>query len=180
MDIPVLTSTAFLTVLLAIGLVFFIRASSKDRTQVVKLITNQPEQTLKEQLNAYFSQRAYRVDSIDPEQNRVTFSGLVRPSLFLAVFVSLLAGVGILCLALVLAMLYPAAAPVFPALVLLAPGAGVFYWKTAGRPETVVLSVETLADTDALSQNVLTVTAHRDELLELQTALQLTPCDTDD
>lgn len=173
MDSAVLSSTAFLTVLLGIGLMFFIRASTKDRTEVVQLVTTESEDSILERLRSYFLERAYRVVSIDPDENQVTFEGVVRPSYFLAIFLTVLAGIGILCLALVLALLFPAGARFFPVLVVLAPGAGLFYWKRSERPEQVSLQIDTRQTDSFQAERVLTVTAHRDELAELQRSLQL-------
>ena len=158
-----------------VGLFFFIRASVKDRTQQVKLIAEEPEESLLGQLQEYFDQRAYRVAAVDPAQNQVTFEGFVRPSLFLAIFLTLLAASGLLCFALVLSLLYPSLSNLFLALILLAPAAGVFYWKKAGRLEQVGLKVEALPDRGKGGQSLITVTAHRDELLQLQQALPLKP-----
>ena len=158
-----------------VGLFFFIRASVKDRTQQVKLIAEEPEESLLGQLQEYFDQRAYRVAAVDPAQNQVTFEGFVRPSWFLAIFLTLLAASGLLCFALVLSLLYPSLSNLFLALILLAPAAGVFYWKKAGRLEQVGLKVEALPDRGKGGQSLITVTAHRDELLQLQQALPLKP-----
>lgn len=177
MSNPILSSTFFLTLLLAIGLFFFIRASVKDRTQLVTLTSEQPEVSLIEQLQQYFAQRAYRVTAVNPEQHQVTFEGQVRPSWFLAVFLSLLAAIGILCLVLVLAMLSPGWSTGLWFLVLLAPLAGIFYWRGAARPEQVLLTVEPTPEATAASQSRITVTAHRDEILALQRLLSLQPLD---
>ncbi len=158
-----------------VGLFFFIRASVKDRTQQVKLIAEEPEESLLGQLQEYFDQRAYRVAAVDPGQNQVTFEGFVRPSWFLAIFLTLLAASGLLCFVLVLSLLYPSLSNLFLALILLAPAAGVFYWKKAGRLEQVGLKVEALPDRGKVGQSLITVTAHRDELLQLQQALPLKP-----
>jgi hypothetical protein len=172
MQTPILTSTAFLTALLAVGLFFFIRASAKDRTEVAKLLADQQGPPLLERLQQYFVERAYRLTSVDAEKNRVVYEGMVRPSLFLAVFLSSLAAVGLLCLALVLALAFPNLSQVVPVLVLLAPTAGVFYWRKSKRPEQVSLQVETLEGGES-AQSLLTVTGHRDELAELRQALGL-------
>ncbi|NJR60778.1 MAG: cofactor assembly of complex C subunit B [Cyanobacteria bacterium CRU_2_1] len=174
MQTPILVSTALLTALLAVGLFFFIRASAKDRTEVTKLIAEQQGEPLLEQLQQYFTQRAYRIAAVDAAQNRVTFEGLVRPSAFLAVFLTFLAAIGILCLALVLSFAFPNAAGL-PMLVLLAPLAGIFYWRSARRPEQVSLQVEALSDADTPPRSLLVVTAHRDELAEMQRSLSLKP-----
>ncbi|XTZ11367.1 MAG: cofactor assembly of complex C subunit B, partial [cyanobacterium endosymbiont of Rhopalodia yunnanensis] len=41
MNLPVLSSTFFLTLLLMMGLFFFIRASAKDRTERIKLTSRE-------------------------------------------------------------------------------------------------------------------------------------------
>lgn len=173
MNTTVLSSTFLLTLLLAVGLFFFIRASVKDRTEQVRLIAQEPEESLLTRLQQYFDQRAYRVAAIDAVTHQVTFQGFVRPSWFLAIFLTLLAACGILCLSLVLSLLYPTLTYPFFALVLLAPVAGVFYWKKAGRSEQVFLTVEAVPTQTTGSQSLLTVTAHRDEVHELKQALKL-------
>lgn len=175
MNTTVLSSTFLLTLLLAVGLLFFIRASVKDRTQQVKLIAEEPEESLLKRLQQYFDQRAYRVVAVDAATNQVTFQGFVRPSWLLAIFLTVLAALGILCLSLVLSLLYPRFTSLFLGLVLVAPAAGVFYWKKAGRIEQVSLSVETEPTQTANTQSLITVTAHRDELQQLQQALKLKP-----
>lgn len=175
MDLPVLASTVLLTLLLGVGLFFFIRASVKDRTEVMKLMSEGEQTPFLETLQKYFNERAYTLSAVDAASNKVVYEGTVRPSLFLAIFLSVLAGVGLLCLALVLAILFPKAQVVLPVLTLLAPAAGIFYWKQAGRRERVALQVEAV-QTDSLSPvNVLTVQAHRDELIQLQRSLNLLP-----
>lgn len=166
---PVIASTLLLTVLLMIGLFFFIRASVKDRTQEMRLLSEQPEDSLMSQLRQYFEQRSYRVAAIDATRNQVTFEGIVRPSVFLAVFLSLLASVGALCLVLVLSMVLPDWSNFWWGLLLISPLAGIFYWKGAERVEQVALKLEPGTE----SQSVITVKAHRDELAELQRSLEL-------
>ena len=182
MNDSVIVSTLVLTVLLMVGLFFFIRASTKDRTQQVTLISEQPEDSLLSQLRQYFGQRAYRVAAIDAAANQVTFEGKVRPSLFLAIFLSVLAAVGMLCLMLVLSMVLPNWSTLWIGLLLLSPLAGVFYWRGAERVEQVSLTIKTLSPESAprvaqdpthASKSVITVTAHRDELAELRRALSL-------
>lgn len=177
MSTTILSSTFLLTLLLAVGLFFFIRASVKDRTEQVRLIAQQPEASLFSQLQQYFQTRAYRVTALDAEKNQVTFQGFVRPSWFLAIFLTLLALCGILCLVLVLSQLFPQAGGIFLVLLLLAPAAGIFYWQKAARPEIVSLKVEAVVGEGNDTQSILTVTAHRDELASLQQALQLKTCE---
>lgn len=175
MDTAVLASTFLLSLLLLVGLIFFIKASVKDRIEEAKFVVNQPEDTLLSHLQTYFSDRAYQVKAIDAALNQVTFEGFVRPSVFLAVFLTLLAGCGGLCLALVLSTVVPKLSYLFLSLVLLSPLAGKFYWNQAGRPEQVVLRLTSPSTAEPLLQHQLTVTAHRDELAELQRALDLQP-----
>jgi Flp pilus assembly protein TadB len=161
-------STFLLTVLLAIGLFFFIRASVKDRTEVITLVSPAAEDKILEHLQQYFQQRAYQVVTIDGEKNQVTLEGFVAPSLFLAIFLSFLAACGLFCLALVLSFLYPSQASIFLWLTLLAPVAGVFYWQKAGRLEQVALKLDSPTTQTARPESIITITAHRDELIELQ------------
>lgn len=173
MSTSVIPSTFFLTLLMAIGLVFFIRASVKDRTQVITLASKQSEVSLLTQLQQYFDQRAYRVISLDAAKNEVVFEGTVRPSLFLAGFLTLLAAVGALCLVLMLSYLVSDLSKIWLGLLLLPPLAGVFYWRGAERSEQVSLRVESMPDADAGTKSLITVKAHRDELAELQRILGL-------
>ncbi len=172
MNSPILISTLFLTILLTIGLFFFIRASVKDRTQQIDFTAELPQDALLDQLQTYFTQRAYQITAVNPQQQQITFEGFVRPSWFLAIFLSLLLALGILCLSLVLSLLYPNLSSAFLALTLVSPVAGIFYWQKAGRIEKVSLQVKSSPPTPS-SKNIITVTAHRDELLQLQQALQL-------
>lgn len=172
---PVLSSIFFLTMVLLIGLFFFIRASVKDRTEQVRLVSNQTEAILMGQLRQYFAQRAYQVTHIDPNQDQITFEGFVRPSFFLAIFLTCLAALGLFCLALPLSLLVDGLTPLF-GLIVLAPLTGLFYWKNAGRQEQVLLKVESLAAETAegvVGKSVIMVTAHRDELEALQETLAL-------
>lgn len=179
MDTPVISSTLFLTILLGIGLFFFIRASVKDRTERVKLASARSQEALLEALQQYFIGRAYQpapptISEGNPHgPYQLTFDGFVRPSLFLAFFLSGLAAMGLLCLSLVLAMLFPEYSYLFLGLMLLAPVAGVFYWQKAGRYEQVILQLEANPTPNTQTQSLVTVTAHRDELLSLQNTLSL-------
>ena len=65
MDTAVLPSTFVLTLLLAVGLFFFIKASVKDRIEQVKLASESAQESLLTQLQEYFASRAYRVAAVD-------------------------------------------------------------------------------------------------------------------
>ncbi|QQE65419.1 hypothetical protein GFS31_21070 [Leptolyngbya sp. BL0902] len=161
----ILYSTVFLTLLLMVGLFFFIRASTKDRTEVLILNAPADPMTTLDALTVYFQQRAYRLDA-RPTLDQMVLKGQVSPSWFLAIFLSSLAAVGGLCFALVLAILVPGVGMAFGGLVLLSPVAGWFYWQRAGREEQIILAAQAGADGDPQ----VTVTAHRDELLALEQA----------
>jgi len=164
-------STLFLTLLMMVGLFFFIRASTKDRTETLVLHRKTPPQLLLQELRTYFEARAYTTQDVNGEANTLALQGFVRPSWFLAIFLTTLAAVGALCLALVLASLFPLYGRVFMGLILLAPAAGLYYWQRAGREEQVTVQVcpESLSALEQHSQ--LTVIAHRDELIALQKSL---------
>jgi hypothetical protein len=154
-----------------IGFFFFIRASVKERIDQIKFTTEQTEESLLNKLEQYFKQRAYKVVGIDGDKNQVIFEGFVSPSWFLAIFLSFLAGLGLLCLALVLYLLFSSVGTIFFLIVLLAPIAGIFYWRKAGRLEKVYLNIEPLLTDGELPKQLITITAHRDELIQLQEKL---------
>ena len=156
-----------------IGLFFFIRASVKDRTKQIQLVPSESEDVLLKTLQEYFESRAYQIAAVDAQQKKVAFKGFVQPSLFLAILLSLLAVVGLSCLALVLFLLFPNVHNLFWLLVAIAPLAGVFYWRKAGRWEEVLLQVTSVPD----RPNLVTVTAHRDELIQLQENLSIETVD---
>lgn len=172
----VLPSTFLLTLLLMVGLFFFIRASVKDRTEESQWLFSQSEETILDQLEIYLTQRAYRLTAVDKEQDQVTFEGLVRPSLGLACFLSGLLLTGTLCLSLVLSILLPRIGLGFTGLTLISPLAGWFYWQKAQRPERISLKVEALSSDTSITppsaQTLLTVIAHRDEIIAMRSTLK--------
>jgi hypothetical protein len=162
---------------MTIGLFFFVRASTKDRIEQEKLIAEQGADSLLTQIQQYFTSRSYRITELNREDNQITFEGLVRPSRFLAIFLTLLTAVGLLCLGLVLSMAIPNPGKLFWGLVLFSPLAGWFYWKGSGRPEQVCLKLDAVLDQGNQTQSFITVTAHRDELATLKQSLHLKPCE---
>ena len=161
-----MVSTFILTVLLMIGLFFFIRASTKDRTEQVTLTCQDNEDNILSYLRDYFLGRSYKVTAIDGERNKVTLEGMVSPSSFLAVFFTFLAGCGLFCLALVLSMVFDTESTTFLAVIVLAPIAGYFYWQGSGRVEQVAFRLDSNAEES--KDTIITIQAHRDELIELQ------------
>ncbi|MEB3160087.1 MAG: cofactor assembly of complex C subunit B [Synechocystis sp.] len=173
MDVPVLGSTLLFTIFSLIGLVFFIRSSVKDRTQQLRAWIDNPESGVLDEVKTHFTRRAYRITHVDPLQQTITFEGNVQASPFLAVFLSLLAALGLLCLALVLSILFPKNEFIYFFLLWLAPLAGVFYWRKAQRVEMIKLEVGDPDQPDRPGQYPLTITAHRDELRQLQEMIKL-------
>ena len=156
-----------------IGLFFFIRASVKDRTQQIQLVPSESEDVLLKKLQEYFESRAYQLTAVDSQNKQITFKGFVQPSVFLTVLLTTLAGVGFFCLALVLFLLFPQVNNLFWLLLLFAPLAGFFYWRKAGRVEEILLQVVSRTD----SPNLVSVTAHRDELIQLEENLSVQTLD---
>lgn len=170
-------STLFLTLLMMIGLFFFIRASTKDRTETLTLPqATAPETTLKDLVH-HFEARAYTIHTADGDLQQVSLRGLVRPSVFLAIFLTTLAAVGLVCFALVLASLFPAVGFSFLGLIVLAPAAGLYYWRRARREEQVTVRVEPPDSANSVESaaSIATIVAHRDELIALQQTLKQQP-----
>lgn len=181
-------STLALTLLMGIGLFFFIRASVKERLQSAQLSAPLSADQLSDRLQGYFQQRAYRVINPevapegDPESTShppvIALEGFVQPSRFLAIFLSSLAAVGLVCLTLVWVTLAPSVNPWAWFSVLAAPLAGWFYWIKAGRVERITYQVlgscEMESPTEATAHSQVRVTAHRDEIIALQASLALT------
>ncbi|MEB3224690.1 MAG: cofactor assembly of complex C subunit B [Synechococcus sp.] len=166
-----ITSTLLLTLLLMVGLFFFIRASIKDRTEQLEFLAMEPEESIFERLQTYFEQRAYRIVDVDGVNSVVTYEGFVPPSGFIAVFLSLLAALGLVCIALVLTLLYPDIGFSTLAIALFAPAAGLFYWRKAGKLEKVILQITPKTPITEQPTQLITVTAHRDELIQLRQVL---------
>lgn len=162
---------------MVIGLGFFIRASTKDRIEMMRFGAKQSAEALEPALMRYLQSRGFRlaseakdiVPTIQAETpEATTLVGMVSPSLFLAVFLSLLAAIGFACFGLIMATLFPAWGKFLLGLVALSPLAGVFYWRKSSRPETIVFRVDSEADQGFLSK--LTIKGHRDEIADLQSA----------
>jgi hypothetical protein len=168
MDTFVLPSAFFLTILITIGLFFFIRASVKARIETSTWSLAQPDQQVVQSVTEYLEGRSYRLQSVDRDQNQVVFTGLVSASTGMAVFLSVLAATGFLCLGLTLSVQFPALGYWGLLTVLAAPLAGWFYQKKSTRPEQIILSVK---GSETANQTRLRITAHRDEIASLETAL---------
>jgi hypothetical protein len=171
-----LASTLLLTLLMAIGLVFFLRAASKDRTTVVEVHSPRPPLEVLNGLNDWLSARGWLSEGGDAQRQLLRFRGQVQASLPLAVLLSLLGSVGAACLGLVLCQLLPQLGWWPLLLTLIGPAAGLIYRSRAARPEILELRLMNEAGRES-GGSTLRLRAHRDELiameLELGPSLQL-------
>ena len=167
-SMPTPGSTLLLTLLLAIGLVFFLRAASKDRTTVVEVHSPKPPLEVLEALTGWLGRRGWQTEAGEPDRQLLRFRGEVSASLPLALLLSLLGGVGAACLGLVLRQLIPALGWWPLLLALLGPLAGIIYRQRARRSESLELR---LLNSDAESGSTLRLRAHRDELIALELEL---------
>ena len=169
--IPTIYSTLFLTILLFFGLISFLRGSIRDRlTDVIFTIEETTDDRLLKQVRDHFQQRAYKVIEIDPDRDVAILSGQIKPSIFLAIFLTILAAVGLICLGIVLGILIPDLENLWLWLMIFSPIAGVFYWR--GTPRERIVSFQLLPDTR------IKVRAHKDEIEELQRSLNLKKIDS--
>ncbi|URR35675.1 cofactor assembly of complex C subunit B [Thermosynechococcus sp. HN-54] len=159
-------STLLLTSLLAVGFVFFIRASTKERIETKEWLIAQPIAELAPRLKQYFQQRGYRLHSVSADGSEVTFQGNVAASPFVAALLLALAVSSATAIALVLTVLFPDRGILAFGLIGLTPIAPWFYWRGAQRLETVRLSLQPQSD---ITQ--VTLEGHRDELITFEDTL---------
>ena len=162
-------STLLLTVLLAIGLVFFLRAASKDRTTVVDVHSPRPPLEVLNGISSWLEQRGWSRDGGDAERQVLRFRGKVAASRSLAVLLSVLAAIGGSCFGLVLRQLSPQLQWWPLMLVLLGPAAGWIYTQRAARTEALELRL--LAAPATAEGSNLRLRAHRDELIAIELEL---------
>ena len=129
-----LNSTLLLTILLAIGLFFFLRASSKDRTTIVEISSSQKPVKVLNDLCKWLNLRGWKQTGGDFEQRILTFKGQVVSSKFLAIFLGFLGGFGSCALGLVIIQIYPELGwwPILLGLVG-GPLSGIVYFKKSAR-----------------------------------------------
>jgi len=162
------TSTLLLTLLLGIGLIFFLRAASKDRTTIVELRSSRPPLEVLDGLAGWLQRRGWSAVGGDPSSQRLRFEGEVEASPTLALLLGGLATLGAAALALVLCQLLPHTAPWPLLLTLLGPLASVLYRRRARRRESLELR---LLDPEGPVPTTLRLRAHRDELIALEQEL---------
>ena len=162
-------SILLLTFLLAIGLIFFLRAASKDRTTVVDVQSPLPPLDVLNGINSWLEERGWIAEGGDLERKVIRFQGKVAFSRGLAIFLSILGGLGSACLGLVICQLYPLLGWWPLSIVLLGgPAAGLVYKNRAFRKEDLELRLMSSEDNKGC---VLRVRAHRDELIAMELEL---------
>ena len=164
-----LKSTFLLTILLSIGLFFFLRASSKDRTTTIEISTEtDPIQTLNI-ICGWLKLRGWNQVGGNSEKKTLTFTGQVTSSNSLAIFLSVLGGLGSCSLGLVIRQIYPNLSwwPILLGLIG-GPISGIIYSKKSKREETFEFRL--LDEFDKSTK--LRLRAHRDELISLEKELQ--------
>ena len=163
-----LNSTLLLTILLSIGLFFFLRASSKDRTTTVEISSSQKPVTVLNGLYEWLNSRGWKQTGGDFEQKILIFKGQVISSKFLAIFLGFLGGIGSCALGLVIIQIYPKLAwwPILLGLIG-GPLSGIVYLKKSAREEKFELKLINENDDSTLMR----LRAHRDELISLENEL---------
>ncbi len=165
----VFSSTLFLTILLAIGLVFFLRAASKDRTTIVDVQSPLPPLEVLNGISFWLEERGWKNNGGNIEEKLLLFNGSVASSTFLVIFLSCLGGIGAACLGLVLIQLYPSLSW-WPLLLsaIGSPVAGFVYRIKSKREESLELK---LLSSELSNISILRIKAHRDELIAIQLEL---------
>ena len=165
-----LNSTLLLTILLAIGLFFFLRASSKDRTTVVEITSSKKPLEVLNVMYEWLNLRGWKQTGGDFDQRILIFKGQVVSSKFLTVFLSLLGGFGSCALGLVIIQIYPILSwwPILLGLIG-GPLSGIVYFKKSAREENFELRL--LSNDDNEEMTSMRLRAHRDELISLENEL---------
>ena len=165
-----LRSTLFLTILLAIGLFFFLKASSKDRTTIIDISSSKkPIEALNLVCN-WLKSRGWQQIKVNSDKKSLTFKGQVVSSKSLAMFLSLLGGLGSCSLGLVLVQIYPFLNwwPILLGLVG-GPLSGFVYYKKSQREE--IFEFKLINENEFQFTN-LRLRAHRDELIAFENDLK--------
>ena len=166
-----LNSTLLLTILLSIGLFFFLRASSKDRTTVIEITSSKSAVEVLNVIYSWLELRGWKQIGGDFNQKVLIFKGQVVSSKFLAIFLGILGSLGSCSLGLVLVQLAPNLGwwPILFGTVLGGPLSGIAYYKKSDREEKFEMR---LVDNENLEKlTLLRLRAHRDELISLENEL---------
>ena len=165
-----LNSTLLLTILLSIGLFFFLRASSKDRTTVIEITSSQKPIEVLNVIYEWLNLRGWKQTGGDFDQRILIFKGQVVSSKFLAIFLSILGGFGSCALGLVIIQIYPNLGwwPIVLGLIG-GPLTGIIYFKKSAREEKFELRLISKEDNEVVT--LMRLKAHRDELISLENEL---------
>ena len=166
-----LNSTLLLTILLAIGLFFFLRASSKDRTTIVEITSSQKPIEVLKVMYEWLDLRGWNQTGGDFDQRILVFKGQVVSSKLLAIFLGLLGGFGSCALGLVIIQIYPTLGwwPILLGLIG-GPLSGMIYSKKSAREEKFELRLISSEDNEEMT--LIRLRAHRDELISLENELR--------
>ena len=164
-----INSTLLLTILLAIGLFFFLRASSKDRTTIVEITSSQKPLEVLNVMYEWLNLRGWKQTGVDFDKRILMFKGEVVSSKLLAIFLSLLGGFGSCALGLVIIQIYPNLGwwPILLGLIG-GPLSGMIYFQKSAREEKFELR---LISKDDEGMTSIRLRAHRDELISLENEL---------
>ncbi len=162
-------SVLLLTILLAIGLLFFLRAASKDRTTVVDVQSSKPPLEVLNGVSRWLEERGWRSNGGDADRQVLRFQGNVASSLTLAVLLAIYGGLGSASLGLVIRQLSPDLGW-WPLLLVLigGPAAGFVYRSRAARVEFLEIRLMSTSDHET---SILRIRAHRDELIAMELEL---------
>ena len=165
-----LNSTLLLTILLAIGLFFFLKASSKDRTTVIEITSSQKPVEVLNVIYEWLQLRGWKHTGGDFDQRILTFKGQVLSSKLLAIFLTLLGGFGSCALGLVIIQIYPTIGwwPILLGLIG-GPLSGMIYFKNSAREEKFEFKL--ISNSDNEETTSMRLRAHRDELISLENEL---------
>ena len=164
-----LKSTLLLTILLAIGLFFFLRASSKDRTTIIEISSSQEPIRVLDILYEWLTLRGWIQIGGDFDQRILIFKGQVISSKLLAIFLGLLGCFGSCALGLVIIQIFPQLSwwPILLGLIG-GPISALVYFKKSAREEKFELKLMTKDDSE---MTFMRLRAHRDELISLENEL---------
>ena len=166
-----LNSTLLLSILLFIGLFFFLRASTKDRTTTVEVTSSKSPVIVLNLLCNWLNLRGWKQTGGDTDKKILSFKGQVISSNLLAIFLSILGGLGSCSLGLVIVQLYPSLHwwPILLGLIG-GPLSGIIYSRKSNREETFEFR---LVDNKGYKKfTYLRLRAHRDELIALENELK--------
>ena len=165
-----LGSTLLLTILLAIGLFFFLKSSSKDRTTIIDISSSEKNIEVLNEVCNWLKSRGWQQIKVNSDKKILTFRGQVVSSKYLAIFLSILGGLGSCSLGLVLVQIYPFLNwwPILLGLVG-GPISGFVYFKNSQREEIFEFK---LIDENELQSTQLRISAHRDELIAFENDLK--------